>query len=674
MVYSILSPWFWLAGVVFAIGFFFSCYLPGAWWIRKLKLSAWEHLLLSAVLGIILWGVQGYVFGYLHLRWLSFVYTGFFMWASWPQLASEKKHLATIINRFRHIKGADWPVLAMLAVGMSIQLLQVVGSGLRYDQGVAFFRVNAHDGVLHLSFIEALIRQFPPAQPGAIGFPISNYHYWSDLVMAELARVWSLPVSHSFFQFWPVILTTLTGLAVYLVVRNLGGSKAAAWWSLFFFYFGTDALYLLALVFIHRWGFELSAIDNGATQFLNMPHSFAKLIFLTGLLPLTNWVKTHDRKWGVLSVAILAPVIGFKVYFGMFASAGFSLVVAWQLLSTWIKQLRTMNLFSAAVKTLQQKHFHLLLLGVFALITLAIFLPPNKNAGGLFWSPLEWPKLFLGHQQLNVNEWWLRKQVYEEAGSIKGMIAVDTFAIAVGLICVFGTRLLGFLPNRTIYRQFPTEILMFLLPGTLLFTFLGLFTLQTSGLFNVFNFFAVACVPLALLSGWWISDLFESKKVALKILASVIVLLTLPRIAYHAYDAISDQLAFKYDEIFTPAQLEAMYFIRTRTSENSLVQSHIKNKYDFDTPYLSYFTNRQTYLTGVGMMRSHNQPVENRVEDMETVFASTSSLELSNKLRDRDIDYLYLLKTGEQTLPFKVEETNLKTVFENDETIIYQPI
>jgi hypothetical protein len=665
MVYSILSPWFWLAGLMFLVGFVISCYLPGAWWIRRFKRPYLEHILLSSILGIILWGIQGYVFGYLHLRWLSYGYLAVFLFSSLPHLQTEKHHWSSVLNRVRHLKRSDWPLIGLMLVGGSTQLIQVIGTGLRYGPGVALFRVNAYDGILHLSFIEALIRQFPPIQPGAIGLPITNYHYWSDLVIAELCRVWSLPASHSFFQFWPVILTTMTGLAVYVLIKKWGGSPGAAFWSLFFLYFGADAAYLIMLLAHQQWGFELAAIDNGATQFLNMPHGFAKMIFLTGLIPLTQWIKTRDVKWGILTVALLAPVVGFKIYFGMFASLGFGLSAAWQLLQIW--RARPSSLFK------ELRVLFLLLFG-YGVITLAIFLPPNQHAGGLFWSPLEWPKLFLGQDQIHIPEWWLRKQVYEAAGNTKAIVAMDLFAIAVCLISVYGSRLFGFLPNVRLYRQLPVGLLLFLIPGTFLFTFLGLYTLQRSGLFNVFNFFAVACVPLALFTGLWVSQLFESKNLWFKLLAVILIVTSLPRIGYHAYDAWSDQLAFHYDRLVTPGQLEALYFIRYQTPVESVVQSHINNHWDYNTPYVSFFSNRQTFLTGVGMMQTHNQPIEDRKKDLEFLFSETGSLNLSNKLKAQNIDYLFLLKNPEQDLHYPIEESNFKTVFENDEAVVYQPI
>jgi hypothetical protein len=674
MVYSILSPWFWLAALGFSVGFFFSCYLPGAWWVRRFRRPALEHVVLSTVLGIVLWAVQGYLVGYLQLRWLSFIYVAVFAWLSFPFWEKEKQLGQQLLKRLRQLKRQDWPLVGVALIGASTQLIQVFGTGLAYGSGVAFFRVNAYDGMLHLSFIQAIIRQFPPTQPGAIGLPITNYHYWSDLVMAELSRVWSIPVTHSFFQFWPIILTCMTSLAVYIVVRNWGGSRSAAFWSLFFLYFGADAVYLITLIVHHQWGFQVAAIDNGATQFLNIPHSFAKMIFLTGLIPLTQWLKDRQTKWGVLTLALLAPVVGFKVYFGMFAGVGFGLVTAWLFLRKWWEQTRKSNLFQALGQTIATERWNVVLLIIYGLVTLAIFLPPNQHAGGLFWSPLEWPKLFLGQDHINIPEWWLRKQVYEEAHNWKGIIAMDAIAIGICLLAVYGTRMLGFLPSLKWYRQLPFGILVFLIPGTLLFTFLGLYTLQTSGLFNVFNFFAVACVPLALLSGLWVSDLFSSKHLVLKVLALVIVITTLPHIGYFAYDAWDDQIQMHYDRLYTPAELAGLAFLRTQTPPDSLVQSHPNNFLDRSTPYVSFFSNRQTFLTGVGMLDSHNQPIAERKRQLENLFAGSGSLDLSNRLKALDIDYLYLQKRPDQTLHYPIEEGNLKTVFENEDVTILQPM
>src|SRR5258708_450085 len=136
--------------------------------------------------------------------------------------------------------------------------------------------------------------------------------------MAELVRIWHIPISHLFFQFMPLFVSFLTGLAFYLLIRVWKGTRQTGLWALFMLYFSGDSAYLFMLTLHHRFGFQTPAIDNGITQFLNIPHTFAKLVFLTGLIPFSFWLKTKQKKWLALTVVFFATLAGFKIYFGMF--------------------------------------------------------------------------------------------------------------------------------------------------------------------------------------------------------------------------------------------------------------------------------------------------------------------------------------------------------------------
>ncbi len=673
MSYGLTDPLFWGYAVLFLLAFYLSCYLPGSLVCKRFQLPTLTHILLASSLGIILWGIQGYVLGYLHLRWVSFAIPPLALFFSWRHRQLEQQRLGALFSQVKQLKTRVWLPLTITVIGSLIQVLQVAGTALRYGPGIAFFRVNAFDGMLHLSFMASIMRQFPPQQPGAVGLPITNYHYWSDLVMAELARVWNLPLSHSFFQFWPVVLSLLTGLATYLLIKTWTHSRLAGSAGLLFLFFGADVAYLAMLALHQQWGFTVAAIDNGATQFLNMPHSFAKLLFISGLLPFTYWSQRHQWQWGLITALFVGTMVGFKVYFGMFACLGLTLAVSYYVLHQLYQQLYCQKPRPALATVFRSVLPVLVILLATGLMALAIFLPPNRNAGSLFWSPLEWPKLFLSRDQLNFEDWWLRKQVYEAAGNQKAILVLDGLAIAICLLAVYGNRLIGGLTPFLSRKKLSFEIWLFLIPGTLLFTILGLYTLQTSGLFNVFNFFAVASVPLALLSSIAVWQLWESRRWWLRVIVVLTIVSSWPRIGYHAYQAVADQITFHYQELYRPAELAALTFLREQTPSGSVIQSHQKNYLDQNTPYIAYFADRPTFLTGVGMLQSHNQPIQGRKAELAQMFASTSSLELANQLRSHQIDYLYLQKKPDQLLGFELESSNLEVVFENEAAMILRP-
>ncbi len=659
MPFSVFSFWsveWWISAAWFSLAFILTSYLPGrvilSWLQLDKQMSKLEVMLVSCAIGVVTWTTQGWVFGWVGLRQLSYLWIILMCgiaakkWAIFTWQYFSKLQLPTL-KKSQHLPLQQWLLIAVLLVGTCIQVLQVASSGMRYADGISFFRVNADDGMLHLSFIGSMIQSFPPQQPGAIGLPISNYHYWSDLYQAELVRVFGLPITHTFFQFVPIVLSLGSGLAVIAILKRWSDNPLAPLFGLIWIYFATELTYIFALLLQHQWGFEMSAIDNGATQLLNIPHSFAKDLFLIGLLPLTEWLRTKKWQWGVVGVLLHAPLIAFKVYFGLFAGVIWAATGVWSLIQLLWQHRRKLR------SALPELAIWATLGIAFICVVAVLYIPVNKNAGSLFWSPLEWPKLFLGQANLDWREWWLRKQVYEAAQSWKGIVVFDAIAIAICLASVYGTRMLGWWPFWKNQSSFPTSLRWSLYGGSTVFTFLGLYTLQESGLFNVFNFMAVAAVPLALFAAlnsaaWWQRGYLGKAVVVL------LILLNIPRMAHHSSQALLDIIEYR-PRITISAAEEELLLVARATNDTLILQSHPQNLYDQNTPYTAFFTTHQTYLTGTGMLRSHNQPISDRQKVLKDLFSSSDSITFVNALRSHDISLLYLRTIPSEKLPFDLK-------------------
>ena len=518
---------------------------------------------------------------------------------------------------------------------------------------------------------QSIIRSFPPMEPGAIGLPLVNYHYWSDLVIADMARVFYLPVSHLFFQYFPLLISLATSLVVYIVMRTWGGSVVASRWALFLLFFSGDSAYIIYYLIHQNLSFTTPAIDNGVTQFFNMPHAFAKMIFLTGLIPLHLWITQKKNAWGILSVIFFAPLFGFKVYYGLFAAFGFSLLVSGKVMSSFIRVLKKEGMVKSLISTIVKNKLPLLFLLLFAGISSLIYFPPNSGSGGLIFSPLEWPKLLLGEQALNFREWWLRMQVYEQAGNTRNIFIFNTLALIIALISIHGTRLLGFIPDKKLYKHLRMEGILFFVPGILLFTFLGFFTLQESGLFNVFNFFVVSLVILSLFAAFTLSEISQKRVRWAKIFIFLFVLITVPRVIFEVGNFVNSYTKANY-HVISNDEIEALAFIEKETPRDSIIQSHPKNRLDSITPYVSYFSDRSTYFTGGGLMATHNQPTEDRERMITELFTQPNANELAQNMKELQIHFIYLQKEKEQEVELVDESPHLKTFFENKGVIIYQ--
>jgi hypothetical protein len=624
---------------------------------------------LSLAVGMVAWGWQGYLLGYLNLRFLTYGYLLAALILAWRW----RKLLFTDLSTWRKEYLHKHLIMILLVVGgLVAQMPAIWPNAWRNQSQVEFLRINAYDSVMHLAYIQELQFHFPPYEPGAAGLKLVNYHYWSDLVTADLVRIWGGSINVWFFQILPPIISVVIGLLVYALVFAWTKKMSAGWWALALLYLGGDLIYLMRWLIHQDNGFGLAEIDNGATQFLNMPQVFAKVVFFAGLYALNEWLTEGQKKWAFLAAGLLGSIIGFKVYYGLFVAFGMCWIgLAYLSLAYW-QLLKKNNPLESFVRLIRTQVIWIYVAVIMAALSAAMFWPVNKDAGGLFWSPLEWPRLLLGPTELDWVDWWLRRQVYQTFHSWKGLLYLNTVAVSICLLSIYGWRVLGLFPALKTWKRIPVWWAWFFVPSALLFTCLGLFTLQTSGLFNVFNFFVVEVSGLILttavmLDTWW------SHRWWLKILVVVIMVSTVPRAIREIHFYSQSYLLHQTEQTVVAEELEALYYLKKHSPADAVVQAHPVNEWNRITPYVSYLSGRRSYLGGISMMESHNQPVAERRQNLAQLFTdSGSSDQLAAGFKDLGISYLYLKNKPHETLPFPIKEDHWNLVFSNSQAFVYQ--
>lgn len=644
---------FWLLFALFFPLVFITFYVPGKILLQRLKINnSLTQFVIANALGIAMWGIQGYVLGYAGLRFLTYFYILISVIIFMVKFMDFKKEITQLVRKA--LKNAL--LSGFIFIASVMQIMAVFFSGIKFSEGVKFFGNSSADGVMHLAYIQSIVSNFPPEEPGFTGTLIRNYHYWSDLVIADFVRIWNFPVPNVFFQFGPLYLAILIGMASYVLIRSWGGTKKMSFWFLFLIYFASDAAYLILIVLQKPFGFYTPAIDSGMSQFLNMPHVFGKLIFIAGLIAFHYWIKKKTSMWGIVTVILFASLFGFKVYFGIFAAIGLCFIVLYKITAGMIrKELGRNDLKNA------------LLFIFFAIFSLAIFLPHNLGAGGFVYVYLEWPRSLLGYGSIDWRDWWLRRQVYETANNKRNLFILDFIAVIIAFVSIYGTRLLGFFITPGLLRFFGTEKVLFLMPGLLIFHVLGLFTIQKSGGVNVFNFFSVSAVILSIFTAYLIA------KIRLRgfgiLIALLFIGLTLPRTVYELYIGVT-RPASKDFRLINNNELEALEFIINNSGKDEIVLSHPANSLDRESPYVAFFSKRSSYLSGGSLLATHNVDINERRNFLDEVFKSTEIVDFATKVRQRGISYLYIQKNPEQAFKFEIDGAHLKKVFENSSILV----
>lgn len=650
MYFSAIDPLFWLFGILTACAIFISWYLPGLIILKETKVGeSLNRSLVAISIGMVLWGLQGYLFGYLHTRWLTYVYVAIVLFFA---IRNKKYILTTVSDTYKQFSSQPKIILISLFLATALQLIGHVGSGFLSDKGITFYFVNSVDGVMHLSYIQEIMDHFPPNEPGASGLVLKNYHYWGDLVTAELARIWHLPVLHLFFQYLPVVLILVTMQQSIQLIKLLKGSTATIILMLFLFTFGSDASYIFSYLLHRIFLMDIPVLDNGITFIFNMPQVFARTVLVSVFILIIKWVDSGRSNARLLLAIVLsiASLYGFKVYYGMYATIGFGFVTLYLLFKdlreVWGKQKLT-SFFTVTMKN----RFLFVAWTSIALLTATIYLPTNKDSGGLLFYPFEWPKLLLSAPQLDFTNWMLRMQLYEATHNYRNIAILYAVAVVMTLVCVHGTRLIGLFPLKHSWKYFPKELLWFVLPTNFIFLAIGMLFFQVSptGGFNIYNFFLVPTFSFCLFTAF---NLSMTKTRWFKYTTIVaVILMTLPRSMFLISEYLTHYQNRDKSEVVSNGQIELLTFIKNNTPTDAVLQSDPYNDYQWRTPYYSFFAERHTYYGGVELLDTHNQNTEQRKAVIKELFNKSARPEqIQRYMEISGIDYLVL------TSPYFIEQ------------------
>lgn len=626
-MYTLFSWQFWSFFVYFAFVVLLAFFFPGDLILPSKKWPVGLRVVTATIVGFVLWGWQGYLFGYLQLRWLTYVYLfiTIFSWFRWRFRDFPKLHIQL-----------DWFLLILLFGGILLQLLPIFGNGFRFSPGVYFCCGNQLDNIFHFSLTQSIVNHFPPLEPGLVGVQVKNYHYWFNLIVAELVRVFKLPLLPTLFQYSGFFLSLFYGLSIIILVNVLNLGMRVKRLAIFFSYFATDAIYflLLAVKNLNGWN-GVSSLEDGTTLLINPPRAAAMVVALVGLVLFLLWRRDKKMSLGLISVLVLATTIGLKVYIGIFVGLflAFFLVKAlflrkWQ--DIWLACL-------------------------FYGLSLVIYLPVNSQSGGLFYAPFHFANNFIVQPAFRLERWEMARQIFADHRNWPRVWISETIFTAVTLVTLFGSKLVVFFqPWKSLVRLGRDFAWMFLVT-ILVNIFIGFMFMQKSGGANTFNFIVSAwlflSIPSALAVDYWIGKL---KQPLAYIFLGIIVLVNLPRIISNTHASISAY--HKLDFLFIENDdLAAYSYLRQQTPADSVILVDDLHGIDHESPLVYGFTQRQMFLSGVGILNSHGHETSQLVLSKKLIFRSADPKIVAKELFTGGIDYI-LLWEGNQLaiLPEKI--------------------
>lgn len=619
----------------FLFAIFLAFYIPGSVLLGRLNLTTFHRISLSLVLGMVLWGWQGFLFGFLGVRWLSYVYL-LLLFLIWVMLQGK-------VRGFRlpsiNVKRIDPLLFLIVVVGVAIQVSVLLLMGIRLESGLFFCCGAIGDFMYHIRLTDAIVKQVPPFEPDMYGVFVTNYHYLGNLVVADLVRVFRLPLVFTEFQYMGLFISTLFGLLAIVFAQVSRLKEGIIRWLVFFLYFGGDFIYIVLLALGRGFHFEMGPLENGAALLNNPPRAFAMVAFFGGLSLFALWIKKKDFYTGVLTAIVFSSLVGFKIYIGIFALCGLVTVALYGLI--------------------KRKRYVLLPILLTIILSLILYLPVNKSAGTLrfmgFWRFEE----FIVQPALGLSRLELAREVFYQHSNWLRVLQYDLFFMTLFIFSIFGPKLIGLFQTKKSMSFLPIETHVFLITGIVSSTIVGFFFWQESGGSNSFNFlvsvYIIGSIYAALASYYWFRKVKNKKLVLVFVLA--FASLNLPRIIFEEQKNLRF-IATRYGHLATNEELEAMEYVKKHTEPSAILLVS-------STRYQTFLANRNIYLGDYGLLGSHDVDTSERRNTMKPITEYKDPQLVKRLLKENKIGYLYL-SSGEQTISTQSADI-LETVFKNDD-------
>lgn len=641
---SFASVAFWLYFLYFFISVFVAFFMPGSIFLRQFSLTNFQKVVLSLILGMVLWALQGFIFGFLQIRFATYLYLLIFF-VLW--LKTVRFGLLRNCNKWFDDRIA-WSVIVL---GTLVQMIAVWFIGFWRGENFVICCFWPDD-LYHLAMTNSLVKSIPPIEPGMAGTIVHNYHYLGNLVIAEMIRVFHLPLINTHYQYVTLFISLLLGMGVLVFAQLLNISRSFNRWLLFFIFFSGDIIFLLLLLLGKGFDFSLNVSENATSLWFSPPRVFAMVILFGGLSMFLYWISKKKRSAGMIAAVLFASLVGFKIYIGFFIVFGLAVLGIYFLMK------RRIDMIWPLIAT--------------ALIGLGIYFPVNQGAGGFIFTGLWRIEDFAVRPAFGFHRFELARQIFLQHKNYLRVSLIEVFYFVLYIFSLFGMFFLGFVQSKKSIKKFPIELHLVLLSGLVASLILGLFFIQQTGGANtsqfLFSVYLAGSMYAALACCYWLANI-RNKKVVI-ILVALITILVSARVLYETKSNIVD-LITEHDEFVVTEEMQQTYaFIDRNIKAGDLLAIDPEISQENTCYALSLFAETTPFLCGEGILADHGVNITKRHEINTRLFTSHDPNEINRIIHDNGISAVYVTKTDKNeilsSLPF------FKQVFENQNVRIFR--
>lgn len=640
-MYSPFEPVFWIFFLYFFLAIIIAFFIPGNLFIRKLKVTLFPEIVLSIVFGFVIWCFQGFLFGYLQMRFLTYLYLLVALLA-WLFFYSQM-----FLKKVK-FKKPDVTIVALLIIGTAIQLSSIWLNGVAFKNGL-YFCCGVPDTVYHLALTSVLVTQFPPREPGISGVVLQNYHYLSNLGIADLVRIFRLPLINTQYQYMTVVLSLLLGLTPLVLATILNFSKKAKLWLLFLIYFCGDIIFLLSFLNGKGFNFGYTTLENASSLWVSPARVFAIVVFFAGLSLLALWLKKKDIFTGILMGVVFASLIGMKIYVGGIMLAG---------------------LGALGIIYLFKKEYRMLLpILVFYLVSVALFLPVNSKSGGFFFSGFWRFEDFIVQPSLGLSHLELARRIYADGHNVLRVLMYDLYFGFLYIVFSSGILLLGFFQTKGSLKSLPKYFTLTLSIGLLASCVAGFFFLQKTGSANSSQFlisiYVIGTIYSAIAIYWWLNK--QTRKVAI-IFGLIVIALASFKVIHDTVIRVS-RISNSTEPLVSRSSLESYrYFTKTKTYQTVLTYE----EGSLDCLFIRIISSSSAYACESGAPGDRGVNLTERIVVRKMIFYGKDLEKSKSALKENKISYIYMPKM--EVKKSNIGKMSLSKAYENNTIVIYKVV
>lgn len=557
--------------VLFILCIIFVFYLPGRALLRISKCTLGDDFVITTAcslsIGVCVFLLVTYLFA-----WVDMSIIGIILML----LLSTRETVIFLRNRVKiYNKNIFSFEMLTIFIGSFLMAYLMWWSGMRINNELVFYSINATDAMYHLSLIGNLMHHFPPTHAGLDGVSFRGYHFFYDFLLANFSTYFGFNTLDLYFRLFPFFIAFFYGISGFALARFLHISSLSSKIFMFLLYFANGFDLFLTEYFHMNY-------STGVIQ--SIPHILDPNVLFSVAVLFTIYIFIFQKNtiFQIILAGILLGVLpNIKVYTAILAFSAFLAV-------------------SVVAFLREKKKTYIIIFLLASLIGSIVYLPINYGVGKLIFAPLLLYRHFMESAVIfSSYQWILKYQVYEQHNNYARIIILYIISLGLFFIPNIGLRIVSFFYFPKLLRKnFYTLPRIFWLTIIGIAFFIPSFFIQDSAVFVIIQFLWLGYIFLLLPTSFVFGKILVNKH-GLIVLSffGLLILLTIPNIALSIKTFTQNPTYISQDIVLMTNYIQQKIPQRERIFLLNREKRHSESRFidAYDVPLISALSNHAVY-------------------------------------------------------------------------------